>query len=424
MLNQIFWHKYKQPKSHMLMRDTVTDVVIVGGGLAGLMCAEGLNRQGAQVVVLEKETCGSGSSGSGFGGVGPSFGISPDFLVKKFDIESARGLWGFALSGSELIYNLAQDYGNVCDCQAQNIFAVTSSQKGFKKVASHHKARIELGLDSVLYDKYGVREVLGSKEYFGGMSSETVCAINGYALCQELKEQLQERGVKVFEYTPVNGIDFKSNIIHANGFQVRSSKVVLCSDNDAAQSGFLKKHLYPIQTWVAVSRPLKDFQLEQLFHGARLLVQDLDLMYHYYRVTGDNRLVVSTSNNFFAYTKASHSKTDSIGQNISRYFKEKYPRLAVEFEYVWPTFTAMTRDSFPIAGRNVNYPDTYFMGGVGGLSWAVALGGYLSEKIVRGRSELDHYFSPNREMPLNSALIKILGKPLGFAISHKITKIK
>ena len=51
-----------------LSSDIKTKVAIIGGGMAGLSCAQKLNEAGVEVVLIEKDFCGSGASGktSGF----------------------------------------------------------------------------------------------------------------------------------------------------------------------------------------------------------------------------------------------------------------------------------------------------------------------------------------------------------------------
>ena len=47
----------------------VTDVAIVGGGIVGSSAALALRRKGLRVVLLERDLCGSRSSGVNYGGV-------------------------------------------------------------------------------------------------------------------------------------------------------------------------------------------------------------------------------------------------------------------------------------------------------------------------------------------------------------------
>jgi glycine/D-amino acid oxidase-like deaminating enzyme/nitrite reductase/ring-hydroxylating ferredoxin subunit len=57
-----YWMEVKVPSYSPLSKDVVTDVCVVGGGIAGLTCAYTLAKQGKQVVVLEKGRIGGGET--------------------------------------------------------------------------------------------------------------------------------------------------------------------------------------------------------------------------------------------------------------------------------------------------------------------------------------------------------------------------
>jgi sarcosine oxidase subunit beta len=59
----------KATKATTTTKALKTDVVVVGGGIVGASAALALRRMGADVVLLERDLCGSRSSGVNFGGV-------------------------------------------------------------------------------------------------------------------------------------------------------------------------------------------------------------------------------------------------------------------------------------------------------------------------------------------------------------------
>jgi sarcosine oxidase subunit beta len=59
----------KATKATRTTKALKTDVVVVGGGIVGASAALALRRMGADVVLLERDLCGSRSSGVNFGGV-------------------------------------------------------------------------------------------------------------------------------------------------------------------------------------------------------------------------------------------------------------------------------------------------------------------------------------------------------------------
>jgi len=74
----VYWHSLQDPGPPRVLSDEIkTSVAIVGGGMAGLSCAQKLHEAGCPVVLIERDFCGAGASGktSGF--------ITPDELKEK-----------------------------------------------------------------------------------------------------------------------------------------------------------------------------------------------------------------------------------------------------------------------------------------------------------------------------------------------------
>ena len=68
------------------------DAVIVGGGVIGCSIAYHLARRGARVVVVERETLGSQSTGRCAGGVRRQFSARPNVLLQQLSVRLLEGL--------------------------------------------------------------------------------------------------------------------------------------------------------------------------------------------------------------------------------------------------------------------------------------------------------------------------------------------
>ena len=422
MVHEVFWFTQKKLRSRMLMHDTYADVVVVGGGVSGLICAQTLREKGAQVVLLESDFCGSGESGRGFGLVSHDFELGLRGLIRRLGISDALRVIKFGISGSEKVRSAILDFNIQCDYQLQRSLLIAESKHLFPEVAQEHKARIDLQLETTLYDRFATREVMGSKEY-GSVGYPSGFSVNGYLFCQGLKEKLGQSGVRVYEQTPVTGIDFKSGVVNANGFHIRASKIVVCADENVHRSDISKTKVCNVQKFFAISRPLKDFQIEQIFPENNLLVRDVNLLYHCFRVTSDNRLLVGGSMRPYYYSSGNKFQTSHMGNKLAGYITQKFPRLGIEMEYVWPSRMNISYDYLPLAGRDKHHPDLFFVSAAGGIAWAAALGEYIAEKVTEGRDEVDDIISLERKMPVSSKMVQALGRPLSLVVSEIMSKI-
>ena len=62
-MNSIWEKETVLPQYESLKQDLTVDVAVIGGGMAGILTAYLLQKQGVNVVVLEAKTIGSGQTG-------------------------------------------------------------------------------------------------------------------------------------------------------------------------------------------------------------------------------------------------------------------------------------------------------------------------------------------------------------------------
>ena len=70
--------------------DRNTDVLIIGGGMAGILCAYQLHGAGVPYVLVEAETVCSGITKNTTAKITSQHGLIYDKLISKFGIERAR----------------------------------------------------------------------------------------------------------------------------------------------------------------------------------------------------------------------------------------------------------------------------------------------------------------------------------------------
>jgi len=396
--------------------------VVVGGGVAGLACAQALHEQGRKVVLLEKEECGVGASGRSSGFVTPDSEMELSSLVHHGGMERAKRLWEFVVSGVEDIRGNIQRHNIECDYQVQDSLFLANSPEGASRVIDEHDARIRLGYDSALYDAKTIRSILGSAECCGGVRYPGTFSINAYGYCQGMRDVLRDSGVVIHEHSCVTEID--DGRVVANGFTIRADAVLLCVDHVLPQFALLPNEVYHIQTFLAVSAPLTDAQMSTIFPESPLMVWDSDLIYQYFRLTGDDRLLLGASSLRYTYARERASVVPRILDKMSAFARRKFPHTPIDLEYFWPGLIGVSKDLLPLAGQDAARPTISFVSGATGLAWAAALGRYLAEKLGSNRSDYDVEFDPKRHFAIDGTLQRFIGTPTAFALSHGIVKLR
>ena len=148
------------------------------------------------------------------------------------------------------------------------------------------------------------------------------------------------------------------------------------------------------------------------------MVWDTDLIYQYYRITGDNRFMIGGSNFLsLLWGEEQHNNTRMI-EKLMTYTQAKFPDVAITFEYSWPGLIGISKDVMPLAGYDKQYPNIYYISCATGLPWAAALGAYSADKIIDGRNDFDAYFALDRKFPIDGFVQTILGKRISFGLSN------
>ena len=423
-LSRVYWYDQRpRPRRELppLGGDGKAEIVVVGGGVAGLACAQSLNENGRKVVLLERDFCGSGASGRSSGFITPDSEMELSDLVHHRGLERAGRLWEFVVSGVDAIRGNIERYNIDCDFQVQDSLFLANSPKGASKVMREHDARTRIGYESTLYDAHSIKSVLTSKECCGGVRYSGTFGINAYLYCQAMRDALHGSGVTVHERSRVTEIGEGS--VRANGFTVRADHVVLCVDHFLPELGELSSQVYHLQTFLAATAPLTDAQISTIFPEGRMMVWDSDLIYQYFRVTGDNRLLLGGSSAQYTYARKQHNDAPRILRKMRAFARRKFPQSPVEIEYFWPGLIGVSKDLLPLAGQDATRPSLSFVSGATGLAWASALGRYMAEKIVSRRSDFDAEFDPGRSFVIGPSFQRLIGKPGAFALSHGIVKL-
>lgn len=84
------WQEVELPKFPSLSGDKKTDVLIIGGGLCGLLCAAFLRQNGVDCVVVEKGRICSGVSGNTTAKITAQHGLVYQKLYSRFGAQTAR----------------------------------------------------------------------------------------------------------------------------------------------------------------------------------------------------------------------------------------------------------------------------------------------------------------------------------------------
>jgi gamma-glutamylputrescine oxidase len=420
MKEQVLWLAGGDaPRLAPLRGEVRTDVVVVGGGMAGVAAAHWVREQaGRDVVLLEAQGCGSGATGRSSGFITPDSELQVADLVRRFGAHEGRALWLAARGACDHIRDNIRRFGIACDLVEADCLYLGAGLRGRRTVRVEHGTREGLGLPSRLYEGEELQAVLGSRRYRGGVRYGGSFGIDAHAYVQAMKAQLVHAGVRVFEDSPA--IDLSGDRVETAHGSVLADRVLVCLDRFARDLG-VARDTWHAQTFLIATPPLAPALQKQLFPDGPLLAWDTDLIYQYFRLTGDGRLLVGGGALRDTYARAHHDR--DVPRRLQRFARRLFPGLAdVAFELYWPGLIGVTRDLLPLAGPAPDGPPVHQALCAAGLPWSV-LAGQAAARAALGQSQpIDRHLLPARHFHL-AALGRRLPPAVTFPLSHLIYKL-
>lgn len=400
--------------------DLKADVIVIGGGMAGLSAAQAFCEKGKKVILLEQYFCGSGATGRSSGFVTPNAELSFTDFSLQYDSQTAHQIWDFISRGVQDIRKNILNYNLNCDYAPQDTLMLASTKADFKKLMIEYENLSRFGYKTRLYQSVDLRNRIGSQSYFGGVSYEDTFGIDGYRYCQALKEHLQKKGVLIFEETTV--IKINNHNVHTSHAILTAELIVVCTDRFMPELDLLSQSVYHAQTFVMQSEELTQAQITAIFPQEKFLVWDTELVYNYFRITPQRRLLLGGGSVFNTYSKKPTHDSFYMFSKLTSYLNNNFPDLNIQFKQMWSGMMGLSKDIAPIAGRDQAHPFIYYITASAGLPIAAALGRYSAENLVDQRTDLDRYFSPYRKFAIGGKIQSILGKQLTFALCNAIKK--
>jgi glycine/D-amino acid oxidase-like deaminating enzyme len=275
-----------------LRGEATTDVVVLGGGYTGLWTAWFLTERspGIDVVLLERDICGSGASGRNGGFVGPWWD-SVDSLAARYGDAAALASCRASEESVAAIGKWCADQGVDAWYRAAPYLQVASSpaQEGAWGAAVETARRV--GRPDALRSVSGeeVQAVCRSPALGPGYAMDGA-TVQPARLARGLRRMLLERGVRIHEGTPAVRMSARGDVrAETPAGEVRAGRGILGLDAWAARWPPLRRHLVVRGSYVLLTPPAPE-RVEELGWTGGEPICDLRTALNYFRTTPDGRI--------------------------------------------------------------------------------------------------------------------------------------
>ena len=390
-----YWEETSNEKLNLekLTKNINCEIVVVGGGYTGLLCAINLiENYNLDVILIEAGKIGWGASSRNGGFCSfPPIKTSFKKLQKIYGKEETKRFFRNAVEGSNYTKDIISNYNIDCDVTGESNFIVAHHPNKFKQIKEQAEVyKNEFGIETEIYSKEEFNKFgHGGNEQFGALSYKPGFAINPLKFVNGITKYALSKKLKIFEHTLVDKIN-KNNgyyTLKSKEGSVKAKKVVVAT-NGFYQEGLvpqLNSRILPVISNIIVTRKLTDKEIDlHNFKTFSPIVNTKNLLY-YYRKLPDNRILFGTRGD---YIGSDQSNLDRA-KIMEKFFKNIFPDWAnISIDYNWRGLIAMSQKLTPSIGKIENEEIYYGFGYHGvGVSSAPWTGNQLSKLVFSSNSK-------------------------------------
>jgi glycine/D-amino acid oxidase-like deaminating enzyme len=372
------------------------DVAIIGSGYTGLAAALELAKNGASVVVLERETIGWGASSRNGGMTMPGLKQSTPELMEKYGPETGRALWQASIDAVHLIDEIVKTEKIDCNWHIGGYMALAWKPSHFEQMKKKKAWYANtLGFtDMRLVTRDEIHEEIGTAAYFGGLVGELGAGIHPAKYVFGLATAAAHHGAKLYEHAGVENLQGKNGKfqLRTAAGEVSAGEVILATNG---YTGNLvpgcKPKVFPVGSYSIVTEPMPT-ELQDRLSPNRRMFYDSKWFLNYFRLTPDGRMLWGGRNNLSTDLNLQQSATI-----LSQQLVETFPELEnMPITHTWTGKLGITFDLMPHIGREDGIHYVFGYGGHG-LSLATYLGTEIGKILSGGASHISS--SPFAEIP-------------------------
>jgi glycine/D-amino acid oxidase-like deaminating enzyme len=387
--------------------DLDADICVVGAGLAGLTVALEAARLGASVVVLEGRHVGWGASGGLLGTVMPGYGLALKDLIARIGLEDAKELWDLSKQGAEYVRAQATEQQMPGIAVSEGALQVSNIDVGDRLISELQMLGEDFGTEVEGWQVDQVRAQLKTDRYFHGIHFPKAFQVDGRKYLQGLAALAKRAGARIFEETPVVGIDasgIRKRIVTPSA-RLRASHIVLAGNvHLGAPSRRLSETLLPVWRYAGITEPLGDRLTDAIaFKGS---VIDTDGVDQFRIVDGDRLMWASPETTWDA-------RPQRFASSIARRIRTIFPQLGrVQVTDVWGGAIGQTVHGMPQIGqlrRGLWVASGFGRQGLG----TSAMAGQLIARSVLWGDERWRLFSPFELVWAGGATGRVAGQLIG-----------
>ena len=380
-MNSLWTETAKLPEFPKLENDIKTDVLIIGGGIAGILCAYMLKHAGVDYTLVEAKRICSGITKNTTAKITSQHGLIYNEIAKKYGYEKAK----MYLEANE---KAVQEYAELCkniDCDFERKASYVYSLDNIQKIDKELETLQKIGFVA----EY-TKELPLPIDVSGAVKFENQAQFHPLKFIAEIS-----KGLNIYENTKVLELTPKAAV--TNSGKISAQKIIV-----ATHFPFITKHgSYFIKMYQHRSYALS---LRNAPNVGGMFVDE-----------ADKGMSFRNFKDFLIVGGGDH-RTGKKGGNwkeLENFTEKNYPK--AQIVHSWATQDCMTLDGIPCIGQySKKTPNFYVATGFNkwGITSAMVAAKILTDAVLENENPYAEVFSPSRsilhpQLAINAAQVLI-----------------
>jgi len=380
-----YWNDSAPPLEYKTLQgDAVADVLVIGGGIAGLTAAYCAAKSGRRVVLVEDGILGSGETGRTTAHIAYALDDRYYDLEKFFGREKAKLAAQSHKQALEWIHSVVTLENIGCDFKRVDGFLFTHPTDKEENLDKELEATQRAGLPTEM-----VSHIPGMPS---GNSQRAVRYPNQgqFHILKYLKglaDAIVRMGGEI--YTNTHADDISEGSVRANGFTIRANHIIVATNTPVNDLLTMHTKQWPYRTYVIAAKvPKGILPYAQWWDTGNMESKWVSKPYHYVRLEplDDNfDLLISGGEDH----KTGQADEDNISEperyeKLAAWTRQHFPHFS-DVEYKWSGQVMEPVDCLGFIGKNPGNNNIYIITGDSGNGMTHGtLGGLIITDLING----------------------------------------
>lgn len=360
------------------------DIVVIGGGIAGLSSCYWLLKEDPElrVALVEKGQIGSGASGRNAGFI--TCGSVEHFnrLHEKHGADEALDIWRFSEDNLKFLKEeIIQGNEEAIGFEHKGSFSLASTPEEFKELQNSHDLMRSLDINVEVIQESEIKSRLGAEGFVGGIKYVGDASVHPYLLLHEIKDKCQKfKNFTLLENNEVHSVETvgDNKVIKTNQLTIESPMIVFATNGySALMNNYFEDKIFPTRGQILATEPVPKFMEGPCY---------ANFVLDYFRQTPTGEMIIGGFRQLQKDTEIGYADlvSDEIQNALEKFLQKHIPAVrGAKITHRWTGIMGFSVDGQPMVGALPSDPQTYYVGGftAHGIGLAFHAGKCLTDSV-------------------------------------------